>query len=777
MVDAAHVVSMSALEEKVEAAVAAEIVQDKYLTLSTALTDIFNLHKSVRVKAGIDREMTDALYAFSSLYTPEKQAKLEETAMSTVYLGVIGEKCSDAMSWLVDVFLGATEKPWQLKPTPVPTVPLDLTQLAMSTGVKAARDYAESLGRELTPEDGAKAGSLARQAMQDAVLVETNRRAKEMERQIQDQLVEGGWSQAMQDFIFDIVVEKAAILKGPVTRERQKREWKTDKTGRASVKYNWTPVPTVSRVSPFNAYPSPSSVGFEGDFVERIRYTLSDLFWMLKQTHFVESQVRAVINEFAALSGGNVDEIDNTVAPILQGQTGQEKVAGTVEGLDFWLTVTGDWLIKAGWPDLPFGGKAEAGKLYHIEAITVAGKVVFLGKNEDERGLKPYYKMGWVALPGSFWYKSLPGILKDIQEVCNAATRSLVNNMGLSSGFQTIIPDINRLLSGKVTTMFPHKVWQFRNPGNTNSLPVDFKQPDSNAAELLAIISECRKLADSRSGVPKYLLGGEPPPGVGRTASGISMLLNSAAKGIRRVVISIDRNVVCPLLQRFYEKNLSDSSNPSLLGDVEVAPAGAVETLIKSELAERRLGLLDAISKSEDRGLVSVRGRSELWRESFRSAEMDGSAVLEPVEKVEEEAARKEKAERAKIEAEAQAAQAQAQVSQLAIQIEQEKLAIEKQRLVMESKILGLKLQSQIAESTQRAMITRKMSSSIDLKTAEQIGAVNVPEREETVTPGEEMLNEPVPNEPEVVGPVAPSEAEPGVPGVPEIAGGIPPGE
>jgi len=68
------------------------------------------------------------------------------------------------------------------------------------------------------------------------------------------------------------------------------------------------------------------------------------------------------------------------------------------------------------------------------------------------------------------------------------------------------------------------------------------------------------------------------------------MLLNSAAKGIRRVVITVDRDVICPLLKRIYEKNLMDSEDASILGDLEVAPAGAVETLVKAELAERRPG-------------------------------------------------------------------------------------------------------------------------------------------------------------------------------------------
>ena len=728
---ATNVVSLDTLAQDVEAALKQSQEGDRYVTISVVLADIFNLHQRVRRESGVEQLLVDSLYAYSAMYSSTKAAELKASGMSTVYLGLIGEKCTDALAWLYDVFLGETDKPWRLKATPVPTVPEEMTQLALSTGIKEAKAYVEALGREPAEEDAAKAASLVRQAMQDAVLVETDRRAKQMERLIEDQLTEGGWSSALKDFLFDVVVEKAGILKGPIVRERQKREWVTGGGGRPKPHYVWKPTLTVSRVSPFDAYPSASSVGFEGDFIERTRYTIADLFWMLKQKHFIESQVRAVIGEFPGLAGSEVREVDSTIAPILQGQTGQAKVAGTVEGLDFWLTVTGTFLHNTGWHKLPFGGEVKADQLYHIEAITVAGKVVFLGEQEDPRGIKPYYKTGWVSIPGSFWYLGLPENLKDLGDVANASGRSLVNNMGLASGFQVVIPDNQRLLSGSLTNIFPHKVWQFRNPSNSAISPIDFKQPDSNAQELLGIISEMRQLADSRSGVPKYLLGGEPPPGVGRTASGISMLLNSAAKGIRRVVISIDRDVVCPLLEQIYEKNLMESDDASVLGDLEVAPAGAVETLVKAELAERRLGLLDAISKSPDAPLIVVRGRSELWREAFRAAEMDGAALMVPVEKVEQQAEKDAVATQSKVEAEAAAAQAEAEARGIEVQIAQAKLEVEKQRLTMESKILELKLQAQIAESQQRAQITKRMAAATDLKTAQEIGAINVPTREE----------------------------------------------
>jgi len=110
---------------------------------------------------------------------------------------------------------------------------------------------------------------------------------------------------------------------------------------------------------------------------------------------------------------------------------------------------------------------------------------------------------------------------------------------------------------------------------------------------------------------------------------------------------------------------------------------------------------------------------------------MDGPAVLEPIEKLEQKAEAREKAEQSKMEAESQAAQMEAQNKSTEVEISKAKLAVEKQRFEMETKILGLKLEAQISENQARAAVTRKMASSIDLKTAEQLGEINVPSEED----------------------------------------------
>jgi len=113
-----NVVSLAVLETKATASLETQRIGDQYVTLSGALRDIFLKHNKARQESGVEKQLVDSLYAFNGMYPADKLAKLTETGLSTLNFGLTGEKCVDALSWLNDVFLGESTKPWRLKATP-----------------------------------------------------------------------------------------------------------------------------------------------------------------------------------------------------------------------------------------------------------------------------------------------------------------------------------------------------------------------------------------------------------------------------------------------------------------------------------------------------------------------------------------------------------------------------------------------------------------------------------------------------------------------------------
>jgi len=76
--------------------------------------------------------------------------------------------------------------------------------------------------------------------------------------------------------------------------------------------------------------------------------------------------------------------------------------------------------------------------------------------------------------------------------------------------------------------------------------------------------------------------------GVGRTASGISMLMNAASGSIKNVIKNVDDYLLRPLGEGFFRFNMQFDFDPEIKGDLEVKARGT-ESLMANEVRSQRL--------------------------------------------------------------------------------------------------------------------------------------------------------------------------------------------
>jgi hypothetical protein len=276
----------------------------------------------------------------------------------------------------------------------------------------------------------------------------------------------------------------------------------------------------------------------------------------------------------------------------------------------------------------------DAAKEYDANVWVVGNYVVKAILNYDPLGEKPYVKTSFIKAPGAFWGKGIPEIIEDLQNVCNAAARSLVNNMGLASGPQVEV-NLERIPPNEdITQLHPWKIWQVTNDPLGSSAPaVRFSQPDSRANELMGVYDRFSKLADDHSGVPSYVTGDLNVSGAGRTASGLSMLMGSAGKGIRQIVMYIDNDIVRPIVQRQFIYNMRYDEDESIKGDVEVLARGAINLATKETLNVRRVEFLNATANPIDIEIVGQDGRAALLREVAKGLQMPVDDIIPSREK------------------------------------------------------------------------------------------------------------------------------------------------
>ena len=249
--------------------------------------------------------------------------------------------------------------------------------------------------------------------------------------------------------------------------------------------------------------------------------------------------------------------------------------------------------------------------------------------NYDPLGEKPYSKTSFIKSPGAFWGRGIPEIIEDLQSVCNASARALVNNMAIASGPQVEV-NLERIPPNEdITQLSPWKIWQVMNDPLGSSAPaVRFTQPDSRANELMAVYDRFSRLADDHSGIPAYVYGDMNVQGAGRTASGLSMLMGSAGKSIRQVVMHIDNDIIRPTVQRQFLYNMRYDEDESIKGDVEVIAKGAINLAVKETVNIRRVEFLNATANPMDLEIIGQDGRAAILREVAKGLQMPVDDII-----------------------------------------------------------------------------------------------------------------------------------------------------
>jgi hypothetical protein len=582
----------------------------------------------------IEPRMLFSVRARRGEYEPDKIAQIRDQGGSEIYAMLTSVKCRSAGSWIRDVLMGqGSEKPWTLKPSLVPELP---PQIAEQVVQQAAQPIQQAMmsGQQISDAQIIQMMGPMRDAALEQLRDQARQMSHRMEDKMEDQLCEGGWLSALDAFIDDITTFPAAIIKGPVVRNKPVLKWMHDATGQ------WTPQVTNElkleweRVDPFMIYPAPSATTVDdGYLIEKHRMQRQDLQDLIGVDGYNDDEIKAVLEDYGR--GGLREWLTNDVAQASAEGKATTSVGlnpdGLIDAIEFWGSVQGQALLDWGMKEKDIDDPT---KEYHVNVWVVGTHVIKAMLNPDPLRRKPYYKTSYEDIPGSFWGNSVADLVRDAQTVCNAAARAIVNNMGIASGPQVVV-NIDRLPAGEdISQMTPWKIWQVTNdPMGGSAPPVEFNQPDSRVAELMQIFQAFSTMADEYSGIPRYMAG-DASGNAGRTASGLSMLMGNAGKSIKQVISNIDTEVMTPLLERLYYYNMRYSNDASLKGDVNIIARGANSLIAKDAAQLRRNEFLQATANPIDMQIVGLSGRAAILRENAKALDMDPDKIVPPPEVV-----------------------------------------------------------------------------------------------------------------------------------------------
>jgi hypothetical protein len=584
-------------------------------------------------KRPVEDRMLDGLRQRNGEYDDYKLSDIHDFGGSDIFMMLTETKCRAAESWLRDILLEEDAgPPWDLTPTPIPALPPESEDEINSRVAERVMAMIQSEGEAPTQQVVKELREVVLDEVEKEILKEASNRIDGMRFKIKDQFAQGGWVESFNDFITDLSTFPTAFIKGPVVRRQRTLEWGADETGKTKANIGERLAPEFDRVDPFRIFPEPGICKIDDGYIfEHHRMSRSDLSELIGVPAYDEDAIRKVLADGAGVTWFVDEGVEREKEEIEGNHVPYEKPNDMYDALEFWGKVSGQMLREWGLTEQEVPDEA---KEYDANVWVVGNYIIKAVLNYDPLGKKPYRKTSFIKTPGSFWGRSIPEMIADIQSVCNAAARALVNNMGIASGPQVEV-NLDRIPSNEdITDMHPWKIWQTVNdPMGSSAKAVNFFQPGSNVNELMGIYDKFSQLADDHSGIPAYIHGNVDVSGAGRTSSGLSMLMGAAGKGIRQVVSHIDNDIVKPIVQAQFVYNMRYDEDESIKGDAEIVARGATYLAVRETTDTRRLEFLNATANEMDMQILGPDGRAEILRQVAKGLKMPLGNIMPSREK------------------------------------------------------------------------------------------------------------------------------------------------
>lgn len=572
---------------------------------------------------GWNDRLIAAMRMFKGEYDPEKLAAIKAFGGSEIYARIVAVKCRGATALLRDIYL-SSERPWGVSPTPDPTLPEGIGE-DIQTLLEVESMTAMMGGEPVTEESMAARRTALMNAAREAAIRKAEEEAEKAKQRLDDVLVEGGFYSALAEFLVDLPLFPFACIKGPVVRITPRLRW----VNRKAVIEN---VPRMywDRVSPFDLWWSPGVSNIEqADVFERHRLVRSDLNALLDLPGYDQDALRAALEEYGDKGYTLVnDTVDSVRADSENRENPAMNETGVIECLEFTGSVQGHMLQKFG-----VKGIKDAIRDYNATVFMVGRHVIKAHLTPSPRKRHPYYITSFEKVPGTVAGNGLPDIISDVQDVCNATLRSLVNNMSMASGPQVVVDD-DRLADGEDgDSVYPWKRWHtVTAPGGSTGPAIQFSQPNMHAQELLVVYEKFTQIADEISAIPRYITGSERMGGAGRTASGLAMLMNNASKILQTVAANIDRDVFEPCLQALYDITMltapGDTSPGALRGDESIEVRGVNVAIQRETERQRQMEFLTNTNNPVDLSIIGPEGRAAVLRAVSKGIGLDGEKIV-----------------------------------------------------------------------------------------------------------------------------------------------------
>jgi hypothetical protein len=436
--------------------------------------------------------------------------------------------------------------------------------------------------------------------------------AKKMEKKIHDQLQESGATTHLRSMAFEMALLGTGVMKGAFAVDKEYPNWNEDGEYDPIVRT----VPECDHVSVWDFYPDPEAKDMEEAeyVVQRHKMSRTQLRKLKSRPYFMDDGIQNAIDkgpDYTQKYWEMTMEDDDT-----------QPTSERWEVLEFWGYVDTKILEEHG-VDIP----SELSDLDEVNCnVWISnGEVLRFVLNPFKPTRIPYYAVPYEHNPYSFFGVGIAENMDDTQTLMNGFMRMAIDNAAMSGNLIIEVDETN-LVPGQDLSVYPGKI--FRRQGGAPGQAIFGTKFPNVANENMQLFDKARVLADESTGFPSFAHGQTGVQGVGRTASGISMLMSAANGSIRTVVKNVDDYLIRPLGKAFFAFNMQFDFDEEIKGDLEVSASGT-ESLMANEVRSQRL--MQFLQVAQNPVLAPFAKMDYIIREIAKSMDLDPDKVTNSI--------------------------------------------------------------------------------------------------------------------------------------------------
>ncbi len=442
--------------------------------------------------------------------------------------------------------------------------------------------------------------------------------ARNMEKQIHDQLLDSSAVNVLRNAIFESALLGSGVVKGPFNYYKRIHKWETTEQGRQYAPYEKT-VPRIEHVSLWDFHPDPSATCIEDCeyVIERHRMNRQQLRNLLSHPYFYKEAIENVIPK-----GSNYEDkyYEDTIR---EDETEAYYQDNRFEVLEYWGVLDAKFAKEVG---MDIADDINELDQVQVNVWVCGTEVLRCVINPFTPYRIPYQVFPYEINPYQIWGVGVAENMEDAQMLMNGHVRMAIDNLALAGNLVFDVDEAS-LVPGQNMDIFPGKIFR-RQSGVTGTAINGLKFPNT-APENIQMYQISRQLADEETGLPSIMHGQTGVSGTGRTASGLSMLLGGASLSLKTVIKNIDDHLLKPLGESLFQWNMQFNKDaPEIEGDLEIKPRGVAAVMQKEVRTQRLTTLLQTVSNPMLAPFIKI---PNLMRELAIAQDIDPDSLVNDI--------------------------------------------------------------------------------------------------------------------------------------------------